>query len=232
MLGAAAALGGAAAIGASCRWNWWRGKVRGGIPTLMYHKIGDAPKGSELKKLWVTTAEFRAQMEYLKSHGYTTITFSEMRDIESGKLKAPAKPVVVTFDDGYANNYENAYPVLKELGLKGCIFLVYETIDSHNSWHDPKTEPWLSMMTWTQAREMQDSGAVELGSHTMRHRNLASLPLDETRWELTESKKRLEDTLGREMVGFAYPYGSGAYVPEARRAPRPGNQAPPPGSVS
>ena len=76
------------------------------------------------------------------------------------------------------------------------------------------------MMTWAQAREMQDSGVVELGSHTMRHRNLASLPPDETRWELVESKKRLEDKLGREMVGFAYPYGAGAYVPAVRQAAR------------
>jgi peptidoglycan/xylan/chitin deacetylase (PgdA/CDA1 family) len=52
----------------------------------------------------------------------------------------------------------------------------------------------------------------------MRHRNLATLPLDEVKWEVTESKKRLEDKLGREMVGFAYPYGAGAYKPEVRAA--------------
>ncbi len=220
MIEIAAGLAGAAAIGASCRWNWWRRKVTGGIPVLMYHKVGTAPKGSQLGKLWVTTAEFREQMLYLKQNGYTTLNFCDMRDIELGKMKRPEKPVVVTFDDGYANNYTDAYPVLRELGLKGCIFLVYETIDSHNSWHNPDSEPWVPMLTWAQVKEMQDSGVVEFGSHTMKHRNLPTIPLDQVRWELTESKKRIEEKLGREMVGFAYPYGAGAFVPEVRKAAR------------
>jgi peptidoglycan/xylan/chitin deacetylase (PgdA/CDA1 family) len=208
------------AAGLSARWNWWRPKVSGGIPTLMYHKVGDHPPGSQLAKLWVTADEFRRQMLYLKEHGYTTLTFSELRDAEEGKRQMPSKPALVTFDDGYANNYELAYPILKELGLKGNIFLVYETIDSHNSWHNPDSEPWIPMLTWTQVREMQDSGVVEMGSHTMSHKNLPTLPLEEVRWQLGESKKRLEEKLGREMVGFAYPYGAGAYVAPVRQAAR------------
>lgn len=208
----AEALGVAAVTAAvSARWNWWRPRVVGGIPALMYHKVGDPPKGSRLAKLWVTTAEFRRQMEYLKSHGYTSMTFTQLRDVEQGKRPLAAKPVLVTFDDGYENNYTNAYPILKELGMKGNIFLVYETIGAHNRWHDPKTEPWIDMLTWDQVKEMQDSGVIELGSHTMRHRHLPSISLEDARWEIFESKRRLEDTLGREVVGFAYPYGAGAY---------------------
>src|SRR5258708_7495752 len=120
---AAAVLGGAAVLGASARWNWWRPKAKG-IPTLMYHKIGDYPKGSQLKKLWVTTADFRRQLEYLKAHGYTAVTFTELRDAELGRAPMPENPVLITFDDGYANNYELAFPLLKEFGLKGNIFLV------------------------------------------------------------------------------------------------------------
>jgi peptidoglycan/xylan/chitin deacetylase (PgdA/CDA1 family) len=101
--------------------------------------------------------------------------------------------------------------------MKGNIFLVFETIDSHNSWHDPATEPWLPMLTWKQVSEMQDSGVIEFGSHTMRHRNLPRVASDDARWEIRESKKRLEEKLGREMAGFAYPYGAGAYDPEIRR---------------
>jgi len=216
-LAALAALG-AAAAGASARWNWWRPVVNGGLPTLMYHKIGEYPPGSRLKKLWVTVADFRRQLEYLRGRGYTPITFSEWRDAEKGLKPLPKKPVLITFDDGYQNNYELAYPLLREFGMKGNVFLVYETMDQHNAWHDPATEPWLRMLTWAQIREMQDSGVVEFGSHTMRHRDLSAIPLEEARWEMTESKKRLEDKLGREMVGFAYPYGSGAYVPAVRRA--------------
>lgn len=201
---------GVLAAAASARWNWWRPKASG-IPTLMYHKVGDYPEGSQLKKLWVTVADFRKQLEYLKRHGYTPMLFSELKSVEAGERPMPEKPVLITFDDGYANNREQAFPVLRELGMKANIFLVYETIDHHNSWHNPESEPWIRMLTWAQVKEMQDSQLVEFGSHTMRHRLLTGIDRDDVRWELTESKKRLEEKLGREMVGFAYPYGAGAY---------------------
>ena len=213
-----ALLGTAAAL--SARWNWWRPAIEGGLPTLMYHKIGVPPPGSRLKKLWVGREDFRRQLASLKENGYTSILPSEWRDAEKGLKQLPEKPVLITFDDGYQNNYELAYPLLREAGMKACIFLVYETVGGHNAWHDPATEPWLKMLTWPQIREMQDCGVVEFGSHTMRHRNLVEIHPEEARWELSESKKRLEQTLGREMVAFAYPYGSGAYKPEVRAAAR------------
>ncbi|MDX6769566.1 MAG: polysaccharide deacetylase family protein [Elusimicrobiota bacterium] len=219
MIAEIAALG-AVAAGASARWNWWRPKVEGGLPTLMYHKIGDPTPGSQLAKLWVTAADFRRQLIYLRDHGYTSIDFRDWRDAEKGLKPLPSKPVLITFDDGYMNNYELAYPILREFGMKGCIFLVYETMEKHNGWHNPATEPWLKMLTWAQIKEMQDSGVIEFGSHTMRHRNLDSIPLEDAKWELEESKKRLEDKLGREMVGFAYPYGAGAYNPAVRKLAR------------
>lgn len=220
MLTTALGVGAAAAVGASCRWNWWRLPVAGGLPVLTYHKVGDYPPGSRLKPLWVTQRQFRAQMEYLKARGFTTLTFAELRDIDEGRRPMPARPVLVTFDDGYANNYELAYPILRELGLKGNIFLVHDTLEGLNAWHNPATEPRIPMLSWAQAREMQDSGVIELGSHTLSHRNLAEIPLAETRRELSESKKKLEDKLGREMIGFAYPYGAGAFNPAVRQAAR------------
>ncbi len=220
MIAAASAAAFAVAAGASGRWNWWRRKISGGMPVLVYHKVGDYPEGSRLKALWVKTSQFRRQMEYLKKRGYTTITFSQWRDSLIAKTPLPQKPVLVTFDDGYANNYTEAYPILKELGMKGNIFLVYEMMDGHNAWHDPATERHVPMLTWAQIREMQEGGVMEMGSHTMRHRNLAAIPAEDVRWELVESKKRLEEKLGREMVGFAYPYGAGAFVPQVRQAAR------------
>jgi len=212
--------GGVAIAGVlSARWNWWRPKTKG-LPTLMYHKVGEPPPGSQLAKLWVSAADFRRQMGHLKRHGYTAMLFAELRDAELGRRTLPDRPVLITFDDGYANNAEVAVPIMREFGMKGNIFLVYETVDRHNSWHDPASEPWVRMLTWAAIDEIQRSGIVEFGSHTMRHPNLARIPLDEVRWELFESKKRLEDKLGREMIGFAYPYGAGAFVPEVRRLAR------------
>jgi len=210
-------LGAGAFAGVSARWNWWRPKARG-LAVLMYHKIGYYPEGSQLQNLWVTAEEFRWQMEYLNRYGYTTLLFRELAEIYEGKRPMPEKPALVTFDDGYANNYEIAFPILRETGTKGNIYLVYETIDHHNSWHDPESEPWVRMLTWKQVLEMQESGIVDFGSHTMRHRNLAQISLEEVRWELSESKKRLEEKLGRPIPAFAYPYGAGAYVPEVRKA--------------
>jgi peptidoglycan/xylan/chitin deacetylase (PgdA/CDA1 family) len=186
----------------------------------MYHKVGDSPKGSRLAKLWVCAADFRRQMAYLKSHGYTSLLFTELHDAELGRRPMPQRPCLITFDDGYANNFEVAFPILQEFGMKGNIFLVYETVERHNAWHDPATEPWQRMLTWDQVSMMQDSGVIEFGSHTMRHPNLAQIPLDQARWEMFESKKRLESKLGRPMVGFAYPYGAGAFVPEVRNLAR------------
>ncbi|MEK9145816.1 MAG: polysaccharide deacetylase family protein, partial [Elusimicrobiota bacterium] len=136
----------------------------------------------------------------------------------AGEKSLPENPVLITFDDGYANNYETAFPVLQELKVKANVFLVFETLGRHNAWHAPSTEPWQRMLDLAQVERMQDSGLVEFGSHTMTHKDLAAIPLEEVRWELRESKKRLEEALGRPVTAFAYPYGAGAFKPEVRAA--------------
>lgn len=210
-------VGGLGAAGASARWNWWRPKV-GGIAVPMYHKIGAPPRGSRLKNLWVGERAFRRQCEWLKREGWTTLHFSELLALRAGKRPMPAKPVLISFDDGYENNFTLAHPVLLELGLKANLFLVYETTGHHNFWHDPSSEAWQPMLTWEQVREMLDSKVWEIGSHTMRHANLEKASPEDARWEIGESKKRLEDKLGVPMEAFGYPYGAGAYDPRLREA--------------
>lgn len=219
MIAALIGIGAGVSAGLSARWNWWRPKAAG-VPVLMYHKIGTPPKKSKLKKLWVSADAFRKQLAYLRSHKYTPILFSEIKKFEANPATLPAKPILITFDDGYANNFEEAFPILKDFGMKGNIFLVFETIGKDNIWHEPEAEPRIPMLNKGQILEMQESGLVEFGSHTMRHRNLDRAELHDVVWEATESKKRLEELLGREVTAFAYPYGSGAYHPRVRQAAR------------
>lgn len=199
----------------SARWTWWR-KSAPGLPVLVYHKIGRVPPGSKLGELWVTPEKFRAQIAWLLKHGYTTVLFSDLLKAHKGGAALPDKPVLITFDDGYANNYTYAYPILKELGAKGNMFVVYDTIGKANLWHDTKTEPWINMATLDMLKEMGESGAMEFGSHTMSHPDLERIPLEDAAWELAESKKQLETALGVRICAFAYPYGAGARNPSLR----------------
>jgi peptidoglycan/xylan/chitin deacetylase (PgdA/CDA1 family) len=208
----------AAAFAASWRWNWWRPR-RWGLPTPMYHKIGFCPPTMRLPYLWVTPGDFRKQLDYLKTRGYTSMLLSELREAEGGRRPMPEKPVVLTFDDGFANNYDLAFPLLKEYGMKANIFLVYEKMGTVNSW-DKEFEPTVPLMSWEQAFEMRDSGLVEFGSHTLRHPRLTAVDEALARKEIAESKAALEAKLGREVLGFAYPFGDGADAPAIRRLAR------------
>jgi peptidoglycan/xylan/chitin deacetylase (PgdA/CDA1 family) len=205
-----------AVIASSLRWNWWRRSIRG-VPSLMYHKIGFPGADSRVPSIWATEDEFCWQLDYLKSHGFTSMLFAEFRDAQRGARPMPEKPVLITFDDGYANNYELAFPILKEMGMKANVFLVFEKIGGDSRWDSAiETAAPIPMLTWPQIRDMRDSGVFEFGSHTMRHRDLRKIPVADARWEIAQSKKALEACLGREVIGFAYPWGEGAYDPKVR----------------
>jgi len=148
-----AAIAFAAALIASARWAWWRPARCGGLRTLMYHKVGSPPPESQLKILWVAPDAFRRQMEYILRHGYTPLLFRELSEIASGSRPIPEKPALVTFDDGFANNFEHAFPILRELGVKANIFLVYECMDDPDAWYS-KNESRVRMLTWEEIFKM------------------------------------------------------------------------------
>jgi len=209
---------GAALVGAafSARWNWWR-KTNPGIPVLMYHKIGDPPAGSKLKPLWVSQEKFRKQMAYLSDEGFHPVTFKDVYDHWDGKSTLPSQPVVISFDDGYVNNYTEAFPVLRDFGFRATIFVVVQTVGWENHWHDPKLEERISMITWAQLKELQRAG-WEIGSHTMGHPHLTELPLDNVSDEMVRSRKIIGDFLDETPETFAYPYGNGEDVQDIRDA--------------
>lgn len=198
----------------SLRWSWWL-KNKKGLKVLVYHKIGYPPKNSKLKELWVSPENFERQISYLIKNGYKLISFSELKKYFYENRQVD-DIVLITFDDGYENNYLYAYPILKKYEAKGNIFIVYNTIGKINSWHNPETEPYQNMATKEQIQEMLKSGIIEFGSHTMNHPRLENIPLDDARWEIEESKRQLESLLQKEIIAFAYPYGNGAYNPQIR----------------
>ncbi len=161
------------------------------VPVLYYHSI-EYEKGNELR---LPKEKFREQMKFLKENGYTTLTMNELYDFLAHDKPVPDKSVVITFDDGYRDNYENAFPILKEFGFKATIFIITSTID--------KEEDFL---TSNQLKEMERYG-IDIESHTVNHDKLDRLSYDKQLYTLKNSKEFLEKLLNRKIYYFAYPYG-------------------------
>ena len=161
------------------------------ILVLNYHQINNS-----FTPLAVPVNDFDAQMSYLSEQGYVTITPDELAEGLEGNLNLPEKPVLITFDDGYIDNYTNAFPILKKYGFRATIFII-PGFTSQN----PK------YMTWEQLKEMEQNGIV-MQSHTLNHKALEELPDDEIRSELLNSKLILEEQLGHEINFLAYPTGT------------------------
>ena len=161
------------------------------ILVLNYHQIQN--KSTSLS---IPLADFDAQMRYLSSQGYISITPEELYSGLSGELELPKKPVLITFDDGYADNYTNAFPILKYYGMRATIFIIPAFVGVYQNY-----------LTWDEILEMQDAG-ISFESHTMHHYKLEELPDDEIRSELLNSKLALEEHLGQPVEFLAYPTGT------------------------
>ncbi|MBU3191719.1 polysaccharide deacetylase family protein [Clostridium bowmanii] len=161
------------------------------IPILMYHSIS-YEKGNTAR---IPKEKFKEQMKYLKDNKYTTLTVDELYSyMQTGKL-VPIKPIVITFDDGYKDNYTNAYPILKEFGLKATVFVITNTIDTEKNY-----------LTSNEIRSM-DSNNMRIASHTTAHEQLDKISYSDNVKTMTASKAKLEKILGRNINYFAYPYG-------------------------
>ncbi|MBV9080968.1 MAG: polysaccharide deacetylase family protein, partial [Elusimicrobia bacterium] len=131
----------------------------------------------------------------------------------------PAKPVLITFDDGYQNNYTEAFPILRDFGFRATLYVVVQTVGWDNKWHNPASETRIPMVSWAQLKEMKDAG-WEIGSHTMNHPNLEKTELKEVKREVEKSRAVIAEFLGETPDSFAYPYGAGADTPAIVQAVR------------
>lgn len=161
------------------------------VLVLNYHKIDNT-----FISLAVPPDDFEYQMRYLSEHGYHTITPDELYASLTGQAELPENPVMITFDDGYKDNYQNAYPILKKYGFKGTIFVVTSFIGRDKQY-----------ITWDEAREM-DADCITIQSHTVDHKSMTDLTDEQLRAELVNSKKKAEEELGHPVEYIAYPTGT------------------------
>ena len=177
--------------------GWLYNREKGGVPILSYHQVNDIDKN----QLTVTVEDFDAEMKYLVDSGYTFITPEELInawDSDSDENALPEKPVIITFDDGYVDMYKNVFPILQKYNVKVTLFAITDYLNLYPNY-----------LTWTQARELQSSGLVDIESHTLSHYNLTEKHISsyDIRNQLWGSKQAIEWYLKKPADFVAYPGG-------------------------
>lgn len=163
------------------------------VPVLMYHSIDN---NYELTKLSVSPQSFEKQMAFLARHKYNVVGPDKLMDYVLKKEVPPPKTVAITFDDGFYNNYQYAFPVLKKYNIPATIFVIVNNVGMQG------------YLGWNEIKEMSDSGLVTIASHTMSHLWLPSMGDAVVKWDLKASKKKLEEITGKPVDFLCYPIGA------------------------
>lgn len=161
-----------------------------GIPVLYYHSV----KESADNEVTIKPEDLKAELKYIKDQGYITLTIRQLKDYILNNSPIPEKSILITFDDGYMDNYYSAFPILKEFNMTATIFCITSELDG--SYYLSKEA----------IREMSDYG-IDIESHTATHPHLNELNYNKQLDELVESKKTLEEITGKEINSIAYPFG-------------------------
>ena len=172
-------------------------KLEARVPILIYHHIREYRVTDSIndKTFIVSADELRQQFQYLKDNHFTSITFKNLVDYFNGQFNLPEKPVIISFDDGVINQYNNAFDLLKEFDFTATFFIFVNPIGKSKNY-----------MTWEQLAELRDAG-MEIGSHGWYHQYLTRINNDELERELVQSKNTLEQQLDTKVISIAYPFG-------------------------
>lgn len=185
------------------------------VPVLMYHyiRVNPNPKDSLGYGLSVTPTDFAVQINWLVANGYHAVFPSDLAAAMTRNAPLPTKPIVLTFDDGYRDFYDQAWPVLKTAGMKSASAVITTGADKADRGDQ-------AYMSWWMIRELDASGMVEIASHTLTHGDLTKMSPAQRWAELTKSKDALEQQLGHAIRTFVYPSGryDGATMADAKRA--------------
>ncbi|MEU7856489.1 MULTISPECIES: polysaccharide deacetylase family protein [Nonomuraea] len=175
------------------------------VPILMYHSVADNPN-DETRPHSVRPSDLDEQLAYLSESGFTPLTLGDLvASLNNNNGRSmPAKPIVLTFDDGYADFHSHALPMLDRYKFPATVFLTSGWVSDAGD--DAAGRPLDDMLTWGQAREAAQTG-IEIGGHSHSHPQLDQLRTDELRQELRRNKGLLEDMIGTPVATMAYPYG-------------------------
>ncbi len=167
------------------------------LPILMYHRLSELPAdaGASTREWTTAPAAFRAHIQLLLAHGFHVVPLESMLDYLQYHTPLPPRPIAITFDDGYRDFAEAAWPVLREAGMPAAVFLI------------PGHVGYGAFLTWDQLQSLVQEG-VAFGSHTLDHTRLKGLEDNELRRQLQDSRQVLEERLGVPVQMVSYPYGA------------------------
>lgn len=160
-----------------------------GIPVLMYHSISTIPSNS----LGVPVKQFTEEMEWLHRQNYHSLSLEEFYQALANKAPVPEKPIFLTFDDGYSDNYSSAWPILRQYGFKATFFIITNSVGP-------------GMMNWDQLNDLTSQGN-SIGSHTVHHLDLKTLSNKQQESELAISKQELANNVGISVLALCFPSG-------------------------
>lgn len=170
----------------------------------MYHQVSPADHPSFNRHLSVTVERFDQQIGYLVGKGYRFITMADMFDADSAEFQR-RNYAVITFDDIFQTFYDYALPVLKKHQVSATAYVIGNSLTGKP--YQDLDPAGLEPLTQAQLADLMQHG-VEIGSHTMSHRQLATLSIEDARWELAESYNLIKQITGKDHINFCYPSGS------------------------
>ena len=186
-------------------WENLAGQFAVRLPVLLYHHVGP-PRPGTYPSLTVSPRRFERHVRWLARQGYTGIRASDWLHWRREGKPLPPKPVLLTFDDAYADVAEYALPILRRHGLGAVVFVPTGEIGGINRWDSDRGSGTHLLMTAEQIQYWSSQG-IEFGSHSRTHADLTGLSDDELEREIQGSKLELEGILQKPVVSFAYPYG-------------------------
>lgn len=172
---------------------------------LMYHQV-DTPRSEKERRFCTPPTDFDAQMGWLVRAGYRGVSLDEVRAHVAGERRIEGNAVHITFDDGFIGVLEHALPILQKHRMPATLFALPGRTGATNEWMWRRGFPLRALLSTEQLRLLAEAG-MSIGSHTRSHVRLTELPAERARAEIADSRKELEDMLGRAVDHFAYPYG-------------------------